>query len=95
MFPGYFGMSVTGRAGPRRWRPDRVTRDEFGTQCVTGIEVDPAVYDGTDVCVFDKMFTVFVKPRIASLLSGMHVTGVELVPTSKYKVLLLDDASTE
>ena len=91
--PGYFGMAVTGRAGRYRWQPERVTRDDVGYPCVTGIEVDPASYDGSDVCVFEGHFTVFVTPRISTLLCGMRVTGVELVPTSKYEVTLLNERS--
>ena len=89
--PGYFGMCVTGRAGLYKWQPERVTRDDLGYPCVTGIEVDPASYDGSDVCVFEGDFTVFVTPRICTLLRGMRVTGVELVPTSKYEVILLNE----
>ena len=81
---GYSGLCVTGRAGRAGWRPEWVTQSGVD-HVVTGIAVNDDSFDGSDVCVFDDLFGVFVSSRVAELLLAMRVTGLRLTSTRAYQ----------
>lgn len=87
---GYSGLCITGKGGSAGWKGKELMY-EGSFPFVTGVNIDPAAYDGSDVCVFDELFSMFVSARAARLLTSMSVTGVYLESSRKLKRFVSPD----
>ena len=81
--PKYHGFSVVGRCGPRDMEEIMQKEEEKGGWR-TGISLDPATWDGSDIFLEkDIWFHTFISKRAAKVFAKQNVFDIEPISQAK------------